>query len=646
MSNNSFMKKASKIFILFFILCNHSFAQEGRLPTNEEVAIKAKLEQVYKNGATPININKHLMTTGPEQDCANAISVCQQSYTQSNSYTGYGTQELSSTCLSSDETNSVWYTFTVQTPGTFNFLLTTSKDYDFALFDISNLGCAGVPTSTPVRCNYSATSGNTGLTSSIATGNLSVTSLGSPTMPGLNVTAGQTFALIIDNYTANSNGYTLTFGGTATIFDNTPPAFLTLVHPCNTSYVDLTFTESVGCNTIQTNGSNFLITGPGAINVPVTSASGLNCAGGAAATNKATINFNATGLPTGIYTLSTTGTPPIVDNCGNPMLNQSLTFQYIAPITTSVSKPFICFGDSSIVHVIPSLSVAGLTYSWAPESGTYDSLVAHPTTITTYTVTQTYGGCSLTANATVTVSPLVSITGNQPFCPGDSITLTAVPTISSGVSYLWSTAASSPVIQVYSAGTYNVTLNYGNGCTTNTSTTVTQFNSPVAYFTTSPNTANSYNFADQSTIALPDSIINWHWNFGENSSSYSLLQNPTYQYASDAVHNVILAVQTNNGCWDSISINLISDIQIPNVVTPNDGGNSGLNKLFYIKNLNYFPGTALTVFNRWGKKVYENKNYNEKNDWDCEKNPAGVYYYVLEGPKLKETKYGFFQILR
>ena len=49
MSNNSFMKKTSQIFILFFILCNHSFAQEGRLPTNEEFAIKAILAHVYKN---------------------------------------------------------------------------------------------------------------------------------------------------------------------------------------------------------------------------------------------------------------------------------------------------------------------------------------------------------------------------------------------------------------------------------------------------------------------------------------------------------------------------------------------------------------------------------------------------------------------
>src|ERR1700751_6397991 len=215
------------LFLVGFYFSNK--AQEGRLPTQQELDIKLNLQKLYQSNARNGNQNGHLMTTGPEQNCAGAIPVCQQSYTQNTSYTGHGSvQELNgSTCLASQETNSVWYVFTAQNSGTFTFLLNTSNDYDFSLYDITTIGCAGVPSATPVRCNYSATYGSTGLTLPTQAGNLSYNASQPPTMPGINVNAGQTFALIIDNYSANTNGYTLTFGGTAQIFDNTPPTILT-----------------------------------------------------------------------------------------------------------------------------------------------------------------------------------------------------------------------------------------------------------------------------------------------------------------------------------------------------------------------------------------------------------------------------------
>ena len=44
-----------------------------------------------------------------------------------------------------------------------------------------------------------------------------------PVIPGLTVTAGQTFLLVVDNFANNTQGYTITFTGTARYFDNTPP---------------------------------------------------------------------------------------------------------------------------------------------------------------------------------------------------------------------------------------------------------------------------------------------------------------------------------------------------------------------------------------------------------------------------------------
>jgi hypothetical protein len=80
----------------------------------------------------------------PESDCINAIPVCQQTYTYTNSPPDFGqTQELvNNTCLLNNEQKTVWFIFTVQQSGTFGFTVNTSYDYDFALWDITNSSCA------------------------------------------------------------------------------------------------------------------------------------------------------------------------------------------------------------------------------------------------------------------------------------------------------------------------------------------------------------------------------------------------------------------------------------------------------------------------------------------------------------------------
>lgn len=869
---NNCIKKSFVITLSLFLYYSFSNAQEGRFPTKEEIATKMNLEEFYKNSNwktfnNPVN---HLMTTGPEQDCANAISVCQQSYSQPNSYTGHGnTQEVVGTCLSSQETNSVWYTFTVQNSGTFSFMLNTANDYDFALYDITTIGCAGVPSATPVRCNYSSTNGNTGLTLPVsATTPLSVGAAGSSTMPGLNVTAGQTFALIIDNYSANSNGYTLTFGsgpGSALIGDTNPPTFGTLTYVCNSSYLNLSFSEPILCNSILTDGSNFTITGPGSINVPVTSVSGNLCSTGASTTTLATINFDTTGLTIGtIYTVSTTANS-IIDNCGNAMVNQTATFQYIyiPPISLTVSNPVVCPGELDTIAISGLNGVSGLTYFWAPVAGTNDSLVVNPTSTNTYIATATFGGCSQSAsilievaqppvitgvttvcnnalailtttlqyvtynwsnssnndsilvssgtysvtiidsngctlssapvnvpsfnyslslignnpycvgqnltltaiaspssgasyqwstgvstpsisvnsggNYTVTISypngctrdttitvvppfplptpvilgdlftcgvnptilyldsadiyanfvwsnsstndsvvtlsgtftitvtdtngctkisplvtvvnanPTLSILGVQPFCPGDSILLTGNPSISSGANYLWSTTAITQSDYVSSGGIYYLSVSYANGCSVSDTVTITEFYTPNANFITSPpgstHLGSLVNLTDISTVS-GSTITNWFWDFGDASGSHPTSQNPSHLYGENGTFTITLAVESSNGCWDTIRKNydVISDIQAPNIFTPNNGGVTGLNQFFYFKNLEYYPSSNLKIFNRWGVKVYENSNY--QNNWTGGNHPDGVYYFILDGPKLKEPLYGFVQILR
>ena len=79
-------------------------------------------------------------------------------------------------------------------------------------------------------------------------------------------------------------------------------------------------------------------------------------------------------------------------------------------------------------------------------------------------------------------------------------------------------------------------------------------------------------------------------------------------------------------------------LQFPSVVTPNG---DGLNDVFHIVGLieeECYPLNKLTIYNRWGAKVYEVNNIDEESDfWDpaAERTPAGTYYYRFDGDGFK-----------
>ncbi|MBO4751354.1 MAG: gliding motility-associated C-terminal domain-containing protein [Bacteroidales bacterium] len=79
-------------------------------------------------------------------------------------------------------------------------------------------------------------------------------------------------------------------------------------------------------------------------------------------------------------------------------------------------------------------------------------------------------------------------------------------------------------------------------------------------------------------------------------------------------------------------------LQFPSVVTPNG---DGLNDVFHIVGLieeECYPLNKLTIYNRWGAKVYEVDNIDEESDfWDpaAERTPAGTYYFRFDGDGFK-----------
>jgi gliding motility-associated-like protein len=308
----------------------------------------------------------------------------------------------------------------------------------------------------------------------------------------------------------------------------------------------------------------------------------------------------------------------------------------LGPLFTCFSNPTTIYCDSASLYTNFLWSNASTNDSITVINGTY-----------TVTVTDSFGcvGTSPPVNI-VNANPAVSISGNTPFCPGSSIPLTAIPTIPLGASYIWSTADTTISTNVSATGNVIVTVNYNNGCNTADTITVAQYPAPNAEFTENPlgvsNPGSTVNFTDLSTISA-GTIVAWVWNFGDSAGVFTSGQNPSHVYGQNGTYLVTLAVQSSNGCWDTITHEyiIVSDIEVPNVFTPNGDGH---NDLLVFKNLEFFPNAGLTVFNRWGNKIYEAADY--QNNWTGNGHKDGVYYFILTAPKLEKPVTGFIQILR
>jgi gliding motility-associated-like protein len=98
-------------------------------------------------------------------------------------------------------------------------------------------------------------------------------------------------------------------------------------------------------------------------------------------------------------------------------------------------------------------------------------------------------------------------------------------------------------------------------------------------------------------------------------------------------------VRDANGCEQKTIVE-IEELKfvVPNIFTPNG---DGVNDTFFITKLP--AGTFVKIVDRWGRVVYETRDY--KNEWDGGTYPDGVYYYTIDIAGEK-TYRGWVQIWR
>jgi gliding motility-associated-like protein len=250
------------------------------------------------------------------------------------SYQGIGlVSDLTNTPCGSGEDNSMWITVTVASPGLFSFRIIpkdTADDYDFAVLDVTNVGCGNLNPDSVIRCNFnnntlgSNVKGIVGLSASATADFVQAGAYQNSFVSAIDATAGQTFLIMVSNFGHDdapgpSSGFTFDLSeSTAAFKDGNLPQLVGTAKVCSDSSVTIQLSKPVACSSIAPDGSDFYITPA----VPVIGATGVNCVGNSGYASEVTIYFDGH-YPVGNYTVNVQNSPSgtgLLDLCGNPIV--------------------------------------------------------------------------------------------------------------------------------------------------------------------------------------------------------------------------------------------------------------------------------------------------------------------------------------
>lgn len=334
---------------------------------------------------------------------------------------------------------------------------------------------------------------------------------------------------------------------------------------CAGSYT-VTITDANGCTTTSTS----IVNEPPAL-TGVTSTTPATC--GQNDGSASVVAGGGTGAYT--YSWSSGGTAATEPNLGIGTYTvtitdaNSCTYTVTATVTNlngvtaspAGSTNESCFGacDGSAVVVV-NTGTGPYTYAWTPSGG--NAATATGLCGGTYTCTITD---AMTCVTTVTFNiigpaPVTAVAAaNASVCTGSSTNLGVTPGGGTGpYTVVWNPGAlagNNPSVTPATTTTYTATVTDANGCSTTATQTITVSPIPVSGFVADVTSGCSplcVNFSDLSTIAPPDVIGSWSWNFGDGGTATT--QNPNYCYNLPGVYTVSLTVTSNNGCSNSFTI--------------------------------------------------------------------------------------------
>ncbi len=219
-------------------------------------------------------------------------------------------------------------------------------------------------------------------------------------------------------------------------------------------------------------------------------------------------------------------------------------------------------------------------------------------------------------------------------------------------------SANTKTLNNLSAGDYTLFYTDMNGCRSEDTTVIIgSYNNTSVAFVAEPLTGKAPLQVDIINNSQNAAAFIWTIN-GEQQS------NPFTGFTADTSGNYevqLVGWKNYKSCADTMRKTIwVYDntvVTVSGAISPNGDGK---NDVFYIKDLEKFPGTKVWIYNRWGSLVYQSDDY--QNDWDgisqsqttmgSNRLPEGTYYYVIElsgnvvAKKEDRVKEGFFYLKR
>ncbi|HOY31351.1 MAG TPA: gliding motility-associated C-terminal domain-containing protein [Bacteroidales bacterium] len=370
-----------------------------------------------------------------------------------------------------------------------------------------------------------------------------------------------------------------------------------------------------------------------------------------------------------VWTAFATGntvTPPVgdtmrvIDNNGNFYIIYDT-----ASLPACSACPHFTFNMTNVVNVCPGQTNGGFTVTTSGGAAPYsldlkNSSGAVIASFSNVSGAQTFTGLAagvynLVATDNDTCRDSTYVTINQPtemtimltpqdeHCPNscDGAVSSFVTGGDGPYSYAWNPPQDTlPSLTDLCAGTYSLTVTDGNSCTKTASTTVETSVTVSADFTANPQSGNvplivSFTYTGSGAVA-------WFWDFGDGDVSSD--QNPGHVYDTIGSYTVTLIVTTGipDFCVDTfqlvIEVQKPSILVIPNVFTPNNDGHNDE----FIMESREIRTFAATIFNRWGKKIFEWTDVSK--GWDGKTNSGndaadGVYYFIIKAVGNDDVEY-------